>query len=260
MRFIIFLLGISLSLSVSGQKGKKFSASWRQDPAEELKIADSDYQSYKKDMVLYYISNDNENLYLDVKIKETIEQNRILKKGMNVWITMDGKSQKKTGVRYPIGSEYSGGRKKDMATPINPPTPLSQAHTIQLMGFQYVQPSRFPSDNKDNFRGKVWYNKEGDLLYTLVIPFKRLSFLRDSTQKQGDITIGIEYGVPPPMPEGVRPTGSPSAEFTASRGGGGGRGGSRGGGGSGGGAKSQYGSEGYPVMIWVKNITLAKNN
>jgi hypothetical protein len=264
MRLILLLIGISLSLAVSGQKGKKSSGNWRTNPAGELDISDLDYQSYKKDMVLYYISNDNDNLYIDLKIKETIEQNRVLKKGMNVWITMDGKSKKKTGIRYPIGSEYSGGRKKEQSTQINSPTPLSQAHTIQLMGFKDVQPSKFSSDNKDNFRGKVWYNKKGDLMYTMVIPFEKLSVLVDSTQKQGAITIGIEYGVPPPMPEGVKPSGTAPAEYTMSRGGGGG-GGGRGGGGSrggggGSGAKSQYGSEGYPVLFWVKNITLAKSN
>ena len=83
---MLLLIGISLSLSVSGQKGKKSSGNWRTNPADELNISDSDYHSYKKDMVLYYISNDNENLYIDLKIKETIEQNRVLKKGLNVWI------------------------------------------------------------------------------------------------------------------------------------------------------------------------------
>jgi hypothetical protein len=263
MRLILFLIGISLTLASSGQKEKNFPGNWRNQPSGELKLTDSEYQSYKKGLVLYYISNDNENLYLDLKIKETIEQTKLLKVGMNIWICMNGKSQKKTGIRYPIGSDYSGGR-RGYSNQVNAPTPLSQAHTIQLIGFKDVEPSRFSADNTDNFRGKAWYNDGGDLLYSLVIPLAKISQLDESQDKTGIITLGIEYGVPPEMGAGGPPSGG-APPSGAPRGGGGGRPGGGGGqpgapSGMGGPPTSSSGSQslGSPVLFWVKDIALAK--
>jgi len=264
MRLIFFLIGFSLTLAPGEKKEKNFSSNWRNQTSGELNISDSEYQSYKKGLVLYYISNDNENLYLDLKIKETIEQTKLLKIGMNVWICMNGKSQKKTGIRYPIGSDYSGGRRSS-STQINAPTPLSMAHTIQLIGFNDVQPSRFSADNTDNFRGKAWYNNDGDLLYSLVIPLAKISQLDESSDKSGKISLGIEYGVPPSMGPGGPPSGYPGGApgGGAPRGGsGGGGGGGRPGGssGMGGPPPTSAGSQALdnPVLFWVKDIILAK--
>jgi hypothetical protein len=263
MRLIFFLIGISLALASGGKKEKNFSSKWRNQASEDLNIKDSEYQSYKKGLVLYYISNDNENLYLDMKVKETIEQSKILKIGMSVWINMDSKSHKKAGIRFPIGSDYSGGRKSNSMTKVSTPTPLSLANTIQLVGFNDVQPSRFPADNKDNFRGKAWYNTEGDLRYFLVIPLSKISSLDETSDKSGLITLGIEFGVPPEMGfGGPPPSGSMGAGGARPGGGGGGR--PAGGGpppaGMGGGSSSSATDLGSPVLLWVKNINLARNN
>jgi hypothetical protein len=267
MRLLLILVGISFSFSVSGQKGKVTPLKWRNDPAQELKIADSEYSTDKKGLVMYYFSNDTANLYVDMKIKETLEQNKILRIGMTIWISLDGKSQKKAGIRYPIGSEYSS-RRKDFETMINPPTPLSQATMLQLVGFKDVQPVRFPAENKDNIRGKVKYNEKGDLIYSLVIPFSKLSVLKESTDPSA-MTIGIEYGAPPER-------GGPGGGMPQMSSGGGGRppsgGGSRGGGGGGGsmggspggGARPSASTStstelGSPVLFWIKEMSLAVN-
>jgi hypothetical protein len=179
---------------------------------------------------------------------------------------MDGKSSKKSGIRFPIGSEYSGSRKKDYETQINPPTPLSQATSIQLTGFRDVTPSKFPSDNTDNIRGKVKYDKEGNLIYSLVIPLSKLTVLSEGLEKPAAMTLGIEYGVPPEMQTQSRPPSSGSNM----KGGGGSRpsGGSRSGGGgssggsSGGAPKPQTGASdlGSPELFWIKEISLATKN
>jgi hypothetical protein len=261
MRLIFFLIGISLTLASNGQKEKNFSSKWRNQASDTLNISDSEYQSYKKGLVLYYISNDSENLYLDLKVKETIEQSKILKIGMSVWINMDGKSHKKTAIRFPIGSDYSGGRKTNSMTKVSTPTPLSLATTIQLVGFNDVQPSRFPADNKDNFRGKAWYSKEGDLRYFLVIPLAKISSLDETSDKSGLITLGIEFGVPPEMGFGAPP--SSGSMGGGPGGGGGGRPGGGGPppGGMGGGPSSSSATDlGSPILFWIKEINLAKSN
>jgi hypothetical protein len=264
MRLTLLLIGISLSLAVSGQKEKATSLKWRNDMAGELKIDDSEYSKDKKGLVLYYLSNDSGNIYVDMKIKETLEQNKILKIGMTIWINPDGKSQKKAGIRYPIGSDYSK-KKMDYETTINPPTPLSQATMIQLIGFNDVQPAKFPSNNKDNIRGKVKYNDAGDLIYSLVIPISKLSVLKEENTEPASMTIGFEYGAPP-QPGGQGGGMPPMSSSGKSGGGKPPSGGSRGGGGSSGGGAPSGGPRpastttemGSPVLFWVKEISLAK--
>jgi hypothetical protein len=183
---------------------------------------------------------------------------------MTIWICPDGKSQKKTGIRYPIGSDYTI-RKMDYETTINPPTPLSQATTIQLIGFKDVQPSKFSSDNKDNIRGKVKYNEAGDLIYSLIIPIAKLSVLKEENTEPGLMTIGFEYGVPPQSPGqgGGMPPMSTSGRSGGGKppsGGSRSSGGSSGGGAPAGGAKPTTTTTemGSPVLFWVKEISLAK--
>jgi hypothetical protein len=251
---------MSLSLSLSGQKEKEINVKWRNDPAE-LKIPDSEYMSDKKGEIIYYLSNDAGNLYVDMKIKETVQQNRLLKSGMTLWINLDGKSVKKAGVRFPVGADYSPKR-KDFESQVNPPTLLSQANMIQLVGFKDIQPSRFPSDNKDNIRGRVRYDNNGDLLYSLVIPLEKLIVLKEETTETSVMNLALEIGVPPQMgSQGGMPPPSSGTGSGVSRGGSSRSGGSRGGGGapSGGTPKAAL-PQTTPILIWMKELTLAKNN
>ena len=78
----------------------------------ELKIPSDKYSYFKKGKLYYFFSNDIDNIYVDMKIDDPGVQTRILKQGLTVWINMDGKQIKKMGIRFPIGSQHSGGRNK----------------------------------------------------------------------------------------------------------------------------------------------------
>lgn len=264
MKFIVTLFTLAICISISAQEKNSFSSKWRNSSSEEFKLPDSEYMVAKKGKVLYYLSNDDKNIYLDLKITETPEQIRILQMGLTVWVNTDGKTHKEMGIRFPIGTMFSRGRGGNTNSIINPPTPLSQANTIELFGFKDVKITRFPSDNTDNIRGKVKYDNDGNLLYSLIIPLLKLPFTNNpSGAGQMPFTLGIEYGAAPTFGDQAGPSGG-----MPSRGGGGersgrGGGGSRGGsGGMAGGARRNAASTQIspPVLIWMRNINLTEKN
>jgi hypothetical protein len=268
-KIAIFLVSV-LCMNLNAQKGKLFTSEWRENESSEMNVSSDKYSYFEKGKLYYHIANNDKYIIVDMKVEDAGVQNRILKEGLTIWINMDGKSNKTTGVRFPIGSEYSGGRNRSnvpavrVASDGSLVTPLAMANTIQLTGFENANPSRFPADNADNFRGWVKYDSEGTLLYNMVIPIEKLP-IRNSKEGDGAMpfTFGIEYGAPPVMtgPPGAgaaRPMSA--APEGGSRGGGGGRSGGGGGGGRGAGGVSPGGSSQTspsPVILWIKDIKLA---
>ena len=114
---------------------------------------------------------------------------------------MDSKLLKKMGIRFPVGSQNSVGRKKsgmpDNSTNADGSivTPLSLANTIELIGFTNEEARRFSADNYDNFRGSVKYDNEGTLHYKMIMPITKLP-VRNSKDGDGAMPFlfGIEYG------------------------------------------------------------------
>jgi hypothetical protein len=173
-------------------------------------------------------------------------------------------SQNPAGRKRP---DYSENANKQSGSIVNS---LALANTIELIGFINEEVRHFPSENSDNFRGSVNFDKEGILYYKMVIPIAKLP-LRNSKKNNGAMTfaLGIEYGLvstgnksgnhmSPPPPIISRSAGS--------------RGGSSGGrSGSGGRSVRNVGttdnssanrSNSYqpakkPVLSWIKGITLA---
>ena len=251
MRTLLLIIISGLALNAEAQKGYQFR--WQGDQSDR-EIPVDWYSTTKKGGINYCFSNDNSCLFLHMKITESAEQARILKTGLTLWIDTEGKSRKKTGIRFPIGSDYSGPGRRAAGTQ---QTPLSMANTIQLVGFDIGGRGRVPSDNADGLRGKVHYDNDGNLIYSLVVPFDSFAELKDAVGKP--LTLGIEIGAPPQMPAGG-PQGFPQggggmAPPSGGRpGGGGGRGMAPP---SGGGMPPSAQPAPAPVMIWVKEARMA---
>ncbi len=274
MKTFVVLLSLFISANLSAQKGRFYMNSWHRSADNKMNIPSDKYSYYEKGKLYYFLSNDNENLYVDIKTDEPSVQNRILKEGLTIWIDMDNKPVKKMGVRFPIGSEYASDHNKsglhegELLPDGSLVTPLTMANTIELVGFSGEDTRRFPSDNADTFRGSVEYDKEGTLHYDLTIPFAKLP-LRNSKDGNGAMPFefGIEYGAPPEDFNAHRSAPPPSQYSQASSGtGGGSRGNSSHGGGRPGGmsgnneppVRTNFNSGiNPPVIVWVKNIKLA---
>jgi len=270
MKIFIFILSLILSSNLNGQQGKYFLSSFNNDGAGN--VSSENFSFSKKAKIYYFISNDKANVYIDLKIPDSEVQSRILMQGLTIWVDMDGKSAKKMGVHFPIGSQHQGGRKGQNAAAGNldaqgkPVTPLSLANTIELIGFTSEETRRFPAENADSFSGSVNYDKDGVLYYKMKMPLVKIP-VRNAKGGGGAMpfTLGIEYGYVPVenanrVPAGVQPQFSGASKSGSSKGGRSGGGRSEGSGQGAGTSSGNSNSSQYNVPtvdFWVKDIKLA---
>lgn len=266
MRKIWLLLLLLLSYNINAQKGDLYNCIWREGQYDISAIPAEKFLCNKKGKICYYISNDKDNIVLNLLISDVLVQNRILKEGLTIWISMDGKQARKMGVRYPLGSERSPGKRRNPMelAETNPDgsmvTPLSMANSIELIGFTGESERRLPSENADSFNGFVRYDKSGALLYRLVMPVTKIP-IRNSRESDGPMPfiIGLEYGSSVSAASDQRGSAPPPP---SSAGGRSGRGGGRGGGMAGGSGQVRNTSISIPeskppVIFWIKNVKLA---
>lgn len=272
MRPIVTFIALVLLLNAYGQDEKSYQSHWRDANTNTFKIPDESYGFFKKGNLLYYISNDKDNLYIDIKIKDSGVQYKILQEGLTVWFNADGKQHKEVGIRYPIGAKFTkepGIRGSGASVSASP---LAMANNIRLIGFPGPESNMIPAKNTDDFGGSVEYDKDGNLFYTLRMPISKLLFI---TAEGGSgiepSSIGIEYGGMPEM--GNKSRGQPSSQISTgmpsggrSGGGGGGRSGGGGRGGASGGSLGA-GPTAPPApatevskLIWIKKVSLAEQH
>lgn len=206
MRTALSFLAFFVFFSLNAQKGGLILSRWHASD----KIENSDYQLIKKASLYYFISNDNDNIYLNLRTSDNAVQERIFKEGLTVWINMDDKDQAKMGIRFPIGSQnqnsYIGRGKSGNNAESDTMSVISMANTIELIGFISEHERRFPAQNPDNFNGSVKYEK-GLFYYRMLMPTAKLP-IRNSRQGNGAMpfTLGFEYGFIPQMQSSPSPS------------------------------------------------------
>jgi len=268
MKKYLILILLFICVAINAQNEKYFMSKWHESSIEKSGIPAEDYSFSKKGGLYYSLSNDNVNIYIDMKIDDPKIHSRILKEGVMIWINLDNKQLKKTGLRFPVGSLYFDEEKESRIPAFKANsakgniTPLSLADRIELIGFTDGEENSIPADNTDNFRGSVRYDNEGLMQYNLILPIAKLP-VRNAKDGNGAMafTIGIEYGALPQVEEqkvnlaSGRDFGPPP---------GGVRSRSSRGSGSGGGAQARPGQsnnsgpETAPsVTQWIKEIKLA---
>lgn len=283
MKMTLTLLFSLLSVAALPQKGQ-FNSIRSKSPEGNPELNTEDYHSYKKGHVLVYLSNDDTCLYVDMKIPEIPDQNVILRSGLTLWLSCDGKHHRTDGIKYPTGSRRTGGSGRAVDSE-GPGTDrfeqqgtehasLEHVKSILLIGFGSETPVMVPSENTKDIRGRLWYDQIGDLYYRLTIPFSRLpSLFCDISKPESKLAIGIEFGSQGQgggTSSGMRGGGSGMQGGRMGGGGGSGFGGRMGGHGGMGGRGGMRGSS-YPggrsgsgsysqqqsVSFWIKNIKLA---
>jgi hypothetical protein len=201
MKTLTMLISFLVSMNIYAQKGKLLVSSWNSDGNDAGNIPVDKYFYYERGDLYYFLSNDNNSFYIDMKIEDKEVQQRILNQGIIIWVNMDNKPAKKMGIHFPLGSQNSINRRKSEirdnlsdadGTPVSP---VSKANTIELIGFSGEEGKRFPSENAENFRGYVSYDKENILHYRMIMPVAKLP-VRNSKDGHGamPVTFGIEYG------------------------------------------------------------------
>jgi hypothetical protein len=307
MRTLVTILTLAVSLTTYAQKDKYIHLHWHGNTSGNQILQPSDLKYSEKGRFYYYFSNDKENIYIDLRVFEKEVQRQILASGLSAWINMDGKKARKTGLRYPArmqgqgrpdmadmqkqqalqniqrqeniqaiqgqrnamqgGGLPSGGR--SMQIPV--------ASRIELIGLAGSDHSYISSDEINNFRGSMRFDKEGNLWYELIIPMSKMP-ARSPGKKKDNNSFILGFSYPGIMTQ--RMGGGPGngiGDYNGGGGmsgsGGGGRGMGRPGGGMGrsgggmgrsGGGMGRNGGGGRmgetsasPVIVWFKNIQFA---
>jgi hypothetical protein len=262
---IFFLLGTVIPFS-NAPKDKSYYSHWRNN--EEIRtMLPSEYTYSEKEKFYYFISNDNDNIYVNLKIFSPEIQNRIFREGFVVWINQDGKKSKKTGIKYPIPTKVRDrgsipaeahapgqgenfvGRRNLQQTPF--------LNRLELIGFDEAGIVEFTPSDTRNFSGTISMDKEKFMNYELIIPRSKIPKAKGKgSDVQKPLMIGFSF------PEATSTysrgdSGEDQGMYSGGRGGGG-RGGGRGGSYGGGtmGSTPSMSSE-NTAALWISNIILA---
>jgi hypothetical protein len=275
MKRSAIIIGLVFCTTLSAQKEKSYASHWRENINNDMKSQITEFKYSEKGKFYYYFSNDRDNIYVDLRIFDKSIQNQVLRSGLTVWINTEGKSAKKTGIKYPVGRQNNGGpgmqERKNIPQGRQAPSgnremPELPVNTLELIGFSKSGPVTVSTFENDNFRGSVKFEKDG-MWYELIMPLNKLP---EITAKDKDgaraIILGFGYtGAPASAGQGGTPAGGQGGAPSGGGPGGGG-GGQRGGGGAPGGARQGGApsggsgpgpSSGIPVLIWIKHIRLA---
>jgi len=179
---------------------------------------------YNQEAYTWYRAwRDSSNIYVQLEIANTVQQNKIFQNGMEVWIDVKNKKNKKTGIEFPLvqktkqpPASFGQWMEKNESAPDRTSgnallqKQIDGAREIQVTGFinelNGKQNSHHPSGITLEF------STRGDtLLYYAIVPVKVLAVQPD---EKATIAIGIvQKGVPftgggdgpPPMGEGMPP-------------------------------------------------------
>ncbi len=264
MKKITVLFSLLLCLNLNGQGKKIIVSSWNEYEEEVINMPLASYIYFTKGKFYCHISNNSNSLVVDMKITDQITQKRILQEGLTIWIVMDSKLVKETGIRFPVGAQYSGNHStkntfEDLKSQgESNPSPLSLANTVEIIGFSGEDSRRIPSNNSDSFRGSIIFDADGNMNYKLILPIAKLPF-RNSKDGNGAMpfNLGIEYGAAPLLYNQVRSGSSESYSSSQS-----GRNAKK--------SATRAGKENMdrginnnnvvsesPVIVWIKKIKLA---
>lgn len=203
---------------------------------------------YNKDKQLNYsLANDQENLYMAIRINDRSEIIRVLRAGITLSIDTRGKKKESFSITFPVGDQNPNAFAQP-ADDLQGKTDITQEdrdelaqarltrlREIRVSGFKDIEGETITTSNTYGIKTAIDYDKDGYLVYEAAIPLK-FFHVDDLTKNEWAFNFKIN-GITRRAPnnnnsdqEGPGRAGRGGGGFG---GGGGGRGG-RGGGGRGG--------------------------
>ncbi|HLN21809.1 MAG TPA: hypothetical protein VK213_12010 [Bacteroidales bacterium] len=202
MKAFTVVLSLFITSMVFSQKGS-YSCQWR---SSEEKVTLPALQYSEKGKFQYQLSNDNANLFVDLKITDKNVQRQILTSGLTLWISPDGKKVKKSGVRYPAQQPPQGQDAAKMQGPPRGRPAPAQANTMELIGLGNNDGFiTVPGDK--GFSAIIKQELDGVMIYDVKLPLAEITS-PGSSLEPGALAVGFEYkGFSGPATGGARPSG-----------------------------------------------------
>ncbi|MHB8258855.1 MAG: hypothetical protein ACYDEC_01160 [Bacteroidia bacterium] len=132
----------------------------------------------------YSLTNDDEKIYLCVRIVDELSQAKVVRNGLNVWFDTLAKKTKTCGILFPVpdkntdeyqqenSSESSKKKQGDNLDAIKKKF-LQQANQMQLTGFKSGVPDFLAaSTNEYGISVSINWDANNIMIYEAVVPFK----------------------------------------------------------------------------------------
>ncbi len=279
------------STIINAQKIKTYQCFRFDKNIDIFQSAFKDFIYSETGMFYYYIANDEDNIYINLRVFDDNVKQIIRRSGITVWINTNGKKKKIMGVRYPVGK--SNLRNNISKTPSEGPSrnlirsgednlkplqerniiPDLERNSLELIGFNEAGSDIVSASEPGNFRGSVYSQKEY-LYYQVILPLVKLpAIVKNSKKKKEQLVIGLSH-------ESLQSLGMNRSSDGRSGGGRGNRrdgggigagmnGGRMGGGRMGGGGRGMKGGNGLNQsgsdsilneIVWLQNVKLAIQN
>lgn len=148
--------------------------------------------------VEFSIANNASHLFILLKVPSVQEQRKILAGGMDVWISADGKKDKKTGITYPVKGELSD---QDPSITVAEKLTVKERHmqmaaqviSMQRYGFIPVYNSVQSIRQNTGFKASIGWDENDVMIYELTIPFNAFAIdIKNKPIKIGFNIHGID--------------------------------------------------------------------
>ncbi|MBS1523733.1 MAG: hypothetical protein JST50_22205 [Bacteroidetes bacterium] len=133
----------------------------------------------------YALANDQENLYIAIRINDRSEQIRVLRAGLTLSIDTRGKKKETFTMTFPVGNQSAQGmadnamdlqggnndvKQEDREDLMN--AKLTKLREIKVTGFKDIESETMTTSNTYGFKVAIDYDEDGNLVYEAAIPLK----------------------------------------------------------------------------------------
>lgn len=141
---------------------------------------------YNKEKQLNYsLANDQDNLYMAIRVNDRSEQIRILRAGLTLSIDTRGKKKESFTITFPVGDQSAEGiaettqdlqggnsnvKQEDRDELMR--ARLTKLREIKVTGFKDIESETMTTSNTYGFKVAIDYDKDGYLVYEAAIPLK----------------------------------------------------------------------------------------
>lgn len=258
----LLVIAATVQLSVIGicHAQTKTAQNTLQPPPDSIKIdgnakewGDSLRFYDEKSKINYAIANDNDNLYVAVRIGDRTDQVRVLHAGLTLSIDTRGRKKETFALTFPLaeqgGPDITGGDLQE-AGDLNQQdrdellqARMTKLREIRVVGFKDIEGDIITTSNTYGIKAAIDYDADNYLVYEAAIPLK-FFHADDAVKTAWEFNLKIN-GIIHQHPAGGDDS-SGDQQVGGRRGGGGGFGGGGGRGGHGGGGRGgQHGGGGY---------------
>ncbi|NPD86534.1 hypothetical protein HNS38_17325 [Lentimicrobium sp. L6] len=248
-KYFLFLILIALFSACSSHK--TISTKWQEEAIIPISdIPRTAYQYSTDDNLFYLFTNDDEFLYVNLKVDDQNLQKRLLMSGFTIWIDSSAKSDKYMGLKYQVDPNKMLMKPEEIEKYLPLDENGKKMNLASYMLENIIQEPLGFIIQEDDIKYEFVQDQEKSLNLLVTIPIKYFS---NNSSITPIISLILESKAPVNM--GQRPQGGgPQMGMSSGGGGGGGHGGGQAGGGGGHGGGGRPGGEGQAGPMQNKTL------